>query len=130
MLRRVRDADRTALVTAALAFAALAGWGSFAFVALGSSKEIAHLRAEREAILVNQQQLLAATGELQQVESRVSSTRLEYRRVVQAWSDARGRLGATQQELEGLTKRLAQTKDEVDQTGSISTVRPQEHPAR
>ena len=131
MPRLIRDTDRTVLMAYALALVALTGWGGFAYMAVSSSKEIGHLTAERDAVLVNQQQLLEAMGQLQQLESRLTSTRLEYGRVLQAWSDARGRLGATQQELSQLTKRLDQAKDRVNQTGSIAkAVEPPKRPPR
>ena len=130
MRHLIRDTERTVLVGSALAFAAVTGWGSFAYMALSSSKEIHHLIAERDAVLVNQQQLVEATGELQHVESRLGSMRSEYTRVVQAWSDARERLGAAQQELAQLTKRLDQAKDRVNQTGSIKPAEPPRRPAR
>jgi septal ring factor EnvC (AmiA/AmiB activator) len=126
MLRLFRHLDQGLLIGSALAVAALAGWGSFAYSAATSSR----VTAERHAAVANFQQLQETAGQLAQLESKLGSARFEYTRVVQAWADTRGKLGTTQQELAQLTKRLDQVKDRASQTGSIKPADPSRRPAR
>jgi len=118
------------LVGSALAFAAFAGWGSFAYTAVGYDQQASVLTAERDSALAAKQRLQATVGELSEVEARLGSARLEYNRVVQSWADAKGRVVATQQELAQLAKRVDQAKDRVNQTGSIKPAEPPRRPAR
>src|SRR4051812_38930728 len=99
MLGLVRQTDRVILVGSALAFAAFAGWGSFAYTAVGYGQRVSVLTAERDSALAEAQRLQTTVGELSEVEARLGSARLEYNRVVQSWADVKGRVVATQQEL-------------------------------
>ena len=130
MLRLVQRTHRVILVGSALAFAAFAGWGSFAYTAVGYDQQASVLTAERDSALAAKQRLQATVGELSEVEARLGSARLEYNRVVQSWADAKGRVVATQQELAQLAKRVDQAKDRVNQTGSIKPAEPPRRPAR
>ena len=130
MLGLVRQTDRVILVGSALAFAALVGWGSFAYTAVGYGQQVSTLTAERDSALAEAQRLQTTVGELSEVEARLGSARLEYNRVVQSWADAKGRVVATQQELAQLAKRVDQAKDRVNQTGSIKPAEPPRRPAR
>jgi hypothetical protein len=111
----ILPAQKLPLPILALVAASLTGWGGFAYSALSASG----VRAERDEALAQHQQLKDATGDLSQVVAKLSATRIEYGRAVQGWAEARARLGATQQELAALTKRVEQAKDRVTETGSI-----------
>ena len=124
---------------AALIVAAVAGWGSFAYLAWSSGQHVTALMAEREAALANHdaavanyQKLQEAAGTLKEVEAKLGSARMEYSRVAQGWAETRGKLGAIQQELAVLTNRLDQATERVSQTGSIRTEpsKPQKSKAR
>ena len=84
----------------ALAVAAVAGWGSFAYSALSSGQQVTALTAERDAAVASYQQLQEAAGNLKEVEAK---------------------LGAGQQELAALTEQLDETRDRVSQTASLRT---------
>ena len=129
MLDRLLRAERSFLVGLALAVAALAGWSSFAVSALSSGQQAKALTTERDAALASYQQLRVAAGKLSDIEAKLGTARIEYGRVVQGWAEARGKLGAAQQELAVLTKRLDQARDRVSQTGSIRS-EPSKAPTR
>ena len=82
MLGLVRRTYRVILVGSALAFAALVGWGSFAYTAVGYGQQVSVLTAERDSALAEAQRLRTTVGELSEVEARLGSARLEYNRVV------------------------------------------------
>jgi chromosome segregation ATPase len=130
MLELVSRTERSVLVASALAFAAILGWGSFAYSAFASQGRVNSMAAERDAALAQRDRLQEASGELAQVEARLGSARFEYSRVVQGWAEAKAKAGLVQQELATLTKRLDQAKDRVSQTGSIRQVEPPQRPAR
>jgi Skp family chaperone for outer membrane proteins len=111
--------ERSLQIGAALAFAAVVGWGSFAHLAMSSGQQVTALTAERDAAVANYEKLQEAAGNLKEVEAKLGSARTEYSRVVQGWADTRGRLGAAQQELAALAKRLDQATERVSQTSSI-----------
>jgi hypothetical protein len=118
---------RPSLLGPALAFAAIMGWSSFAYSALGSRQQVSILTSERDTAVVAYAKLQGAGGELAQIESRLAVARAEYEKVAQGTVEARARSGAVQQELASLTKRLDQARDRVSQTGSI---RPAELPRK
>ena len=130
MLQLVSRAERSVLVASALAFAAVLGWGSFAYSAFASQGRLDSVTAERDAALAQRDRLQQASGELAQVEARLGSARIEYGRVVEGWAEAKARAGVVQQELATLTKRLDQAKDRVFQTGSIRQPDPPQRPTR
>jgi septal ring factor EnvC (AmiA/AmiB activator) len=130
MLELISRTKRSVLIGSALVFAAVVGWGSFAYSALSSQGRVSSVTAERDAALAQRDRLQQAAGELAQVEARLSSARVEYSRVVQGWAEAKARAGVVQQELATLTKRLDQAKDRVSQTGSIRQAEPPQRPAR
>ena len=126
MLDRLLRSERSVQIGAALAVAAVAGWSSFAYSALTSGQQVTALTVERDAavanhdaVVANYQKLEKTAGNLKEVEAKLGSARTEYSRVVQGWADTRGRLGAAQQELAALAKRLDQASDRVSQTSSI-----------
>jgi tRNA C32,U32 (ribose-2'-O)-methylase TrmJ len=129
MLHLLPRADRPFRIGPALAIAAIAGWSGFIYSVLSSGQQVKALTAERDAALASHQQLQEAAGKLSDIEAKLGTARVEYGRVVQGWAEARGRLGAAQQELAVLTKRLDQAKDRVSQTGSIRS-EPPKAPAR
>jgi hypothetical protein len=106
MLELIWRTKRSVLIGSALAFAAVLGWGSFAYSAFASQGQVNSLTAERDAALAQRDRLQESAGELTQVEARLSSARIEYGRVVQGWAEAKARAGVVQQELATLTKRL------------------------
>lgn len=122
MLDLLVRAERSFLIGCGLAVAALVGWTSFAYSAWSSralTQQVTALTAERDAVAAKHQQLQQAAGELKDVDAKLRSARLEYSQAVEAWAQTKGRLGAAQQELAVLAKRLDQAKDRVAQTGSI-----------
>jgi uncharacterized phage infection (PIP) family protein YhgE len=127
MLHLVRNAERSALIGAGLAIAAIAGWGSFAYSSVSSGTRVAAVSAERDALQTKVQQLEAKSGDLAQVEGKLSAARMEYTQAVQAWAEVRARLGAAQQEL--ATKRVSAARD-VSQTASIAKAEPPKRPAK
>jgi zinc resistance-associated protein len=130
MLDLVTRAERSVLIASALAFAAVLGWGSFAYSAFSSQGRVNSVTTERDAALAQRDRLQEAAGELAQVEARLGSARIEYGRVVDGWAEAKARAGVVQQELATLTKRLDQAKDRVSQTGSIRQAEPPKPPTR
>ncbi len=122
MLHLFLRAERSLLIGCALGIGALVGWSGFAYSSWSSrhlAGQVGTLTAERDAAIAKHQRLTEAAGELSQVEAKLSATRVEYSRAVQAWAETKGRLGAAQQELAGLSKRLDQARDRVAQTGSL-----------
>jgi hypothetical protein len=113
MLELISRTKRPVLIGSALGFAAVFGWGSFAYTAFASQARDNSLIAERDAALAQRDRLQESAGEFAQVEARLSSARVEYSRVVQGWAEAKARAGVVQQELATLTKRLDQAKDPV-----------------
>jgi septal ring factor EnvC (AmiA/AmiB activator) len=130
MLELMSRAQKSPLLGPALAFAAVLGWGSFAYSALASREHVSTLTAERDAALASTAKLQEAAGELAEVESKLGSARVEYNRVTQSWAEAKTKSAATQQELATVTKRLDQAKDRVSQTGSVRQVEPPRRPAQ
>jgi zinc resistance-associated protein len=129
MLDLLLRSKRSIQISFALTVAAVAGWSGFAYSSLSSGEQVTALAAERDAAVANYQQLQEAADNLKELEAKLDSARVEHSRNVQAWTEARSRLGATQQELAVLTKRLDQAKDRVSQTGSIRA-EPPKPPAR
>ena len=129
MLGLLLRAERSFLIGSGLVVAALAGWSSFAYSALSSGQQVTALTAERDAAVVNYQQLQESAGNLKEVEAKLGLARVEYGRVVQGWADTRGRLGTAQQELAALAKRLDLATERVSQTSSIRT-EPSKSPTR
>ena len=129
MLYLLVRTERSLLIGSALALATLAGWGSFAYSALSTSRKIDAITGERDAALAQLQQVQETFGKLSEMETKLGSARIEYSRVVQCWADTRGKLGQAQQQLAALTKRLEQARDQVSQTGSIRA-EPPKAPAR
>ena len=129
MLYLLVRTERSLLIGSALALATLAGWGSFAYSALSTSRKIDAITGERDAALAQLQQVQETFGKLSEMETKLGSARIEYSRVVQGWADTHGKLGQAQQQLAALTKRLEQARDQVSQTGSIRT-EPPKAPAR
>jgi len=136
MLDRLLRSEPSVLIGLGLVVLALTGWGSFAYLAWSSGQQVTALAAERDAeranhnaALANYQKLQDAAGSLKEVEAKLGSARSEYSRVVQGWADTRGRLGAAQQDLAALAKRLDQASDRVSQTSSIRA-EPSKPPAR
>lgn len=127
MLHLLRNAERSVLIGAGLAIAAIAGWGSFAYSSVSSGTRVAAVSAERDALQAKMQQLEAKSGDLAQVEGKLSAARMEYTQAVQAWAEVRARLGAAQQEL--AAKRATATRD-VSQTASIAKAEPPKRPAK
>jgi uncharacterized phage infection (PIP) family protein YhgE len=117
MLHLLRNGDKSVLIGSALAIAALSGWGGFAYTTVSSGTQISAVTAERDAAKAKLQQLEAKAGDLAQVEGKLSAARVEYSQAVQAWAEARARLGAAQQE--AAAKRAAPVRD-VSQTASIT----------
>ena len=130
MLKLISRTERSVLIGSALAFAAVLGWGSFAYSAFTSQGQVNSLTAERDVALAQRDRLQESAGELAQVEARLGSARVEYSRVVQGWAEAKARVGVVQQELATLTKRLDQARDRVSQTGSIRQAEPPQRAAR
>jgi len=126
LLPRTRKPFPTRL---ALALAAFAGWSGFAYSAMSSGQQVTALAAERDAAVATYQQIQEAAGNLKEVEAKLGSARVEHSQVVQGWADTRGKIGAAQQELTVLTKRLDQARDRVSQTSSIRA-EPPKPPAR
>ena len=124
------QADRSVLVGCALAVMALAGWTSFTYSAWSSHRQVSALQTDRDEAVANHRKLADASGELGQVEAKLAATRVEYSRAVQSWAETRSRIGAAQQELAALGKRLDQAKDRVSQTGSIRARDPGKGAAR
>ena len=129
MLYLLVRTERSLLIGSALALATLAGWGSFAYSALSTSRKIDAITGERDAALAQLQQVQETFGKLSEMETKLGSARIEYSRVVQGWADTRGKFGQAQQQLAALTKRLEQARDQVSQTGSIRA-EPSKAPAR
>ena len=124
MLDLLSRSRTSTLIGSALAFAAVLGWGGFAYSAFSSQWRISAITSERDTALAERDRLQGATGDLAQVEGRLASARVEYSRVVQGWAEAKARTAVAQQELATLNKRLDQTKDRVAQTGSIRQTDP------
>jgi hypothetical protein len=127
MLELISRTKRSVLIGSSLAFAAVFGWGSFAYSTFASQGRVNSITSERDAAVAQHDRLKAAAGDLAQVETRLASGRIEYARVVQGWADAKAR---SEQELATLTKRIDQAKDRVGQTGSIRQVEPPARAAR
>lgn len=121
----LRPEYRPYFVVGALALALFGGWIGFAYSVVSSRSEISQTRAERDAVSSEYDQLKKSVGDLSNLQARLSSARSEYNAVIQAWADARSRLGAMQQEVAVLTKRLEQAGDRVSQTGSVRPGPPQ-----
>src|SRR3954453_10989510 len=100
MLGTLLRSNRFFQIGAALAVAAVAGWGIFAFSALSCSEQIAALTADRDSAVASYQQLQGAVGNLKEVEAK---------------------LGAGRQELAALTEQLEETGDRGSQAGSFRT---------
>lgn len=115
---------------AAFALAAAAGWGSFAYLGMASNARTSALAAERDTAVAELQHLQDTAGQLSQLEGKIGSARVEYGRVVQAWADARDKLGAAQATLAQVAKRQDSAGDRVTQTGSIRPVEPPKRPSR
>jgi uncharacterized coiled-coil protein SlyX len=129
MLHLLLRAERPFQIGCALGLAALIGWGGFIYTAFSSRHELSAVRAELNEALANHERLQQTAGDLSHVQAKLSATRLEYGRTVQAWAETRARTEAAQQELATLTKRLDQARDRVSQTGSIRS-EPPKAPAR
>lgn len=123
----LRNRDRSVLIGSALAIAAVAGWGSFAYSSASSRSHIGAVTAERDAAQAKAQQLEAKSGDLAQVEGKLAAARMEYTQAVQAWAEVRARLGAAQQEL--AAKRANAARD-VSQTASVAKTEPPKRPAK
>lgn len=123
-------AGRSIQVGAGLAMLALAGWGSFAYMAVASTRQASALRAERDAVVAEHQRLQETAGPLAQAEAKLASARSEYARTAQGLADLRTKVGAAQQELASLGKRVDPASDRVSTTGSIRQPEPPKRPAR
>ncbi len=123
-----RNSERSVVVGSALVIAAVTGWGASAYSAIRSGGELSAAIAERDAGAAKHQRLEAAVADLAQVEAKVSVTRGQYAQAVQGLAELRVRLGAAQQELAALTKRVQQARDQVSQTGSIKQAEPPKRP--
>jgi len=119
MLNLLLRAEKTVLIGCALGVAALTGWSSFAYSSLSGRSEARILRAERDAALERHEKLEQATGDLDQVQAKLASARDGYTRAVHGWAETRTRLGAAQQELAVLTKRIDAVRERVAHTGSV-----------
>ena len=116
-------ADRPLLLACGLGFAAVIGWGGFAYSAWSSrqlSREVVAVTAQRDAALEKHQRLERSAGELAQVEGRLTAAKAEFDKSARMWA-------AAQQELSTLNKRLNEARLRVSQTGSI---KPSEAPKR
>ena len=113
----------------ALVIATLVGWSGFAYSSWSSDQQVTALTAERDAAVGSYQQLQGAADSLKEVEAKLGSARIEHSKVVQEWTETRGKLAVLQTELAVLTRRLDQAKDRVSQTGS-TRAEPPKPPAR
>jgi hypothetical protein len=113
----------------ALALAAVAGWSGFAYSEWSSGQQVTVLTAEREAAVADRRKPQEAVDSLKEVEAKLGAARIEHSRVAQEWTETTGKLGAAQQELAVLSKRLDQARDRVSQTGSTRP-EPPKPPAR
>lgn len=127
MHQLLRNGERSVLIGSALAIAACAGWGSFAYGSVSSSGKISALKAERMAVQAKLMQLEEKSGDLAQVEGKLAAARMEYTQAVQAWAEVRARLGAAQQDL--AAKRPAAVRD-VSQTASVTKPAPAKRQAK
>jgi hypothetical protein len=127
MLHLLRNGERSVLIGSALAIAAIGGWGGFAYTTVSSGAQISAVSFERDAFKAKLQQLEAKSGDLTQVEGKLAAARMEYSQAVQAWAEARARVGAAQQE--AAAKRAAQVRD-VSQTASVTKPEPPKRAAK
>ena len=124
MFTALNRAERSFLI---LAVAALVGWISFAYFAWSSrslSHQINTLAAEHREALAKYKAIQSTAGELSQLETQLSASRMEYSRVAQAERETKAKAIAAQQELATLTKRVEQARDSASQTGSIRPADP------
>ncbi len=130
MYRRVLTAIHANLIGSSLAMAGLLGVAGLGYATVSANHRAGAMAAERDSAVTELQQLQASAGQLSQIESKIGSARVEYTRVIQAWSDAKDRLASTQQSLGQMAKRQEQALDRVNQTGSIKSSEPPKRPAR
>jgi CHASE3 domain sensor protein len=128
MIEQLFSRQRPVLSFMAVALVALCGWGAFAYSALSVSGKLGAVTAERDTLKASYELLQQASGDLEQVRGRLMSARLEHSQTVQGWAEARAKVGAAQQELAALAKRVQQARD-VAQTGSIRPAEPPKRPA-
>lgn len=130
MYQRVLTAIHANLIGSSLAATALLGIAGLGYATVSANHRASAMTAERDGAVAELQQLQASAGQLSQIETKIGSARVEYGRVVQAWSDAKDRLASTQQSLGQMAKRQEQALDRVNQTGSIKPSEPPKRPAR
>ena len=121
--------NRSVLVASLLAASSVTGWGAFAYSVSSSGNQLRAVIAERDAAAAKHEQLQAAVADLAQVEAKLFATRRQYTEAVQGWAEVRTKMGAAQQELAALTKRVQQGRDQVSQTSSIRPAEPSKRPA-
>lgn len=130
MYQRVLTAIHSNLIGSSLAAAALLGITGLGYATVSANHRAGAMATERDTAVAELQQLQASAGQLSQIETKIGSARVEYGRVIQAWSDAKDKLGAAQQSLGQMAKRQEQALDRVNQTGSIKPSEPPKRPAR
>lgn len=130
MYQRVLNTIHTNLIGSSLAMAGLLGMAGLGYATVSANHRASAMMVERDGAVAELQQLKASAGQLAQIESKTGTARVEYGRVVQAWSDAKEKLASTQQSLGQLAKRQEQALDRVNQTGSIKPSEPPKRPAR
>lgn len=130
MYQRVLTAIHSNLIGSSLAMAGLLGTAGLGYATISANHRTSAMTAERDSAVAELQQLQASAGQLAQIEAKIGSARVEYGRVVQAWSDAKDRLASAQQSMAQVAKRQEQALERVSQTGSIKPSEPPKRPAR
>lgn len=130
MLDRINKAERPLLIGCALAAFALTGWGSFTYSTISSGRQVSVVTAERDKALTELHQLQQAAAELNRVEAKLTSARMEYSRTVEGWAQVKERLAAAQKEYAALSKRLDQTRERVAHTSSTPSPEPPKKAAK
>jgi flagellar motility protein MotE (MotC chaperone) len=116
------------VLSLALCFLALVGWGAFAYAAGSSAsaerrfrEELAHLKASQDQLLAERNQQQAVVGDLSQLQAKLASAREELAALADRREQAAAQVAAVQQDRTELTKWLEGRRAKVPQKGSVSS---------
>ena len=125
------------VLSLALCFLALVGWGAFAYAAGSSAsaerrfrEELVHLKASQDQLLAERNQQQAAVGDLGQIKAKRASAREDLETLAQKREQARAQIAAAHQELMVLTKRRDEKQAKVSEKERTRAAKPVSKPAQ
>src|SRR5215204_982712 len=125
------------VLSLAVSFLALVGWGAFAYSAGSSASaerdlraELAQSQAAQDQLRAERDQQKAAVGDLAQIQAKLASARGELDTLARKREQATAQVAAVQQELMVLTKRRDERQAKGSEKGKVQAAKRSSKPAR